>query len=287
MKPSEAYIDTKSEYFIYSPSAAMKEVFFYPISLGYYFYLPGYSLYRNSFNSYLLMYIMEGECDLTLNGRPMHAVKGNFILLDCYQVHSYCSSTGWEAMWIHFDGPLAKKYYDIITSRLGNVFSVLDNERSLSVIREIADIYRVFSKKEVMKEALLDKYIHNILTDFLLYEPSENNVVKMSLQIQKCMAHMVEHFQDPISNEELAKIALVSPYYFIRIFKKETGATPHEYINNLRMANAKSLLRRTSLPIKDICFQSGFQSVSVFCVAFKKSEGITPTEFRMRRGIID
>lgn len=93
-------------------------------------------------------------------------------------------------------------------------------------------------------------------------------------------SYINEHFADNITVEELAERAMISPYYFIRIFKNETGFTPHEYIVSVRINTAKYLLKNTRLTIKNIGFQTGFSCENVFCSAFKKHVGITPAAFR-------
>ena len=78
----------------------------------------------------------------------------------------------------------------------------------------------------------------------------------------------------------LAEQAGLSQYHFIRTFKKETGFTPHEYLVNTRLATARYLLKNTRLPVKDICFNTGFSCESVFCSAFKQHQGMTPAQYR-------
>ena len=89
---------------------------------GLFSYEPGYRLVRESFDSFLLMYIRKGELDLSFEGKKTHAASGSFILLDCYKKHGYSSATGCECLWCHFDGPVARAYYTCVTSRIGNVF---------------------------------------------------------------------------------------------------------------------------------------------------------------------
>ena len=89
-----------------------------------------------------------------------------------------------------------------------------------------------------------------------------------------------EHFHEDISVDQLASLSGLSRYYFIRVFRQETGYTPHEYLVNRRMATARYLLKYSSLSSKEICFQSGFSGESVFCSAFRKQHGMTPQQYR-------
>ena len=68
--------------------------------------------------------------------------------------------------------------------------------------------------------------------------------------------------------------------YFSRLFKKETGYSPHEYVIQARVNAAKYFLQSARLSQKDICYSCGFSSESSFCTTFKKATGLTPSQYR-------
>lgn len=277
MKSCEQFVASQSEYFIYSPSVTAKHTFFYPIVTGLFFYESGYRLHRNSYDSFLLMYIRSGNLTVNYQDKEETVSAGSFILLDCYEPHGYYTDSGWECLWVHFDGPMARSYYSLVTSHLGNIFTLTD---PLPAVFKMQQIYETFKNGTQIREVLLSKQLSDILTTFLLFNPVQASVYNHSEAIEESMAYINEHFADNITVEELAEHAMISPYYFIRIFKNETGFTPHEYIVSVRINTAKYLLKNTRLTIKNIGFQTGFSCESVFCSAFKKHVGITPAAFR-------
>ncbi|MCM1026452.1 MAG: AraC family transcriptional regulator [Roseburia sp.] len=277
MKSLEKYVDPKSDYFIHSPSAKIAETFLYPICLGHYFYLPGYRQHRLSFDSFLLMYVFEGTLTLEFENRKQVVAKNHFILLDCYQEHCYSSEVGWEAIWIHFDGPPARKMYQMTVDKLGNVFSLSD---PLPLLNRMAYVYQPFARQEDIWEVLIAKYLNDILTEFIIYTPQQIKIVQRIAAVENCKVYIQNHLEEDLKIDELAKQAFMSTYYFIRVFKNETGMSPHEYIINTRIHLAKMLLLETTLPVGDICYKSGFSSESAFCAAFKKNVGVTPTLYR-------
>ena len=103
---------------------------------------------------------------------------------------------------------------------------------------------------------------------------------KTQIGISEAISHINKYFYKSITLQELADIAALSPYYFSRIFARETGMTPHKYLISTRMANAKFLLKTSQMSVKEIAIRSGFSDESGFCTAFKKQEGMTPKEYR-------
>lgn len=277
MKHADEFISPQSEYFIYTPSKQAREMFLYPLQCGLFYYLPGYSLVRNSFDSFLLLYVRRGELILDIEGRTRRIKEGGFMLLDCYNLHAYSTSKGCDCLWCHFDGITARAYYRSIVTKLDNAISIPD---PYPILRKLSAIYDVFSTGSPVREPLLSKYLTDILTEFLLYSPADFHPHNYTVMAEEIISYINNHFSENIRVEDLASRAGMSQFHFIRTFKKETGFTPHEYIANTRMATAKYLLKNTKSPIKDICFATGFSSESVFCGAFKRHQGITPAQYR-------
>ena len=83
-----------------------------------------------------------------------------------------------------------------------------------------------------------------------------------------------------ISLNLLAEEFHLSPQYISQLFKNEIGVNFLTYLTSLRMERAKKLLLSTALPMSEVAEQSGYGDYRVFTKAFKKSEGITPSQYR-------
>jgi AraC family transcriptional regulator len=89
------------------------------------------------------------------------------------------------------------------------------------------------------------------------------------------------HWQENLTLEQIAAHVLMSPFHFQRIFKKETGETPKEYLTRLRIEGAVHLLRAfPEMSVYEVVMDSGFSSQSVFARAFHQKFGMSATEFR-------
>lgn len=81
MKSYEELVDGKSEYFVSLPSLNAREMFFYPLYTGHFYYKKGYLLHRDSYDSFLLMYVKQGAMLVTANRQPIpHRKEALFFL---------------------------------------------------------------------------------------------------------------------------------------------------------------------------------------------------------------
>jgi AraC-like DNA-binding protein len=80
--------------------------------------------------------------------------------------------------------------------------------------------------------------------------------------------------------DDMARAAGLSRAHFSREFRAAFGESPHNYLLTRRMERAAALLRNTDRSVADICFSVGLQSVGSFTTTFKRTYGVTPTEYR-------
>lgn len=102
--------------------------------------------------------------------------------------------------------------------------------------------------------------------------------------MEKAKDYIRQNFQKDLTLDEVSKIVDISPYYFSKLFKQETGENFIEYLTKIRMKNAEKLLLAPSYSIKEICVMSGYGDPNYFSRIFKKYEGVTPSEYRERLG---
>lgn len=86
------------------------------------------------------------------------------------------------------------------------------------------------------------------------------------------------HYDEDVTIDHLSKVAAFSPYHLIRVFRRETGLTPHQYLMQQRLIRAQVLLR-AGVPIRDVAVQTGFTDQSHLTRRFKQMVGVTPGQF--------
>ncbi|MFD1134425.1 AraC family transcriptional regulator [Paenibacillus urinalis] len=95
---------------------------------------------------------------------------------------------------------------------------------------------------------------------------------------------ILSHCHEPLSLEQMASQANCSPSHFSRQFHRLIGKTPIEYLTECRILKSKALLVSSNMTVKHIAEYSGFSNSTYFIQCFRRSEGMTPEQFRILRG---
>lgn len=98
--------------------------------------------------------------------------------------------------------------------------------------------------------------------------------------VERAITTMRANLGEPLTIEDLARSAMFSKFHFCRIFRQATGTSPARFLSALRLAEAKRLLRTTSMTVTRICHQVGYSSVGTFSTQFNLRVGTTPNSYR-------
>lgn len=103
-----------------------------------------------------------------------------------------------------------------------------------------------------------------------------------SKAVDQAKCYIDIHYNKDISLDDVSQNVDISPYYFSRVFKEETGMKFIEYLTKVRIEKAKELLNEEQYSIKEVCIEAGYSDPNYFSRIFKKWVGTTPTEYRER-----
>ncbi|MEW9702786.1 helix-turn-helix transcriptional regulator [Paenibacillus sp. SI8] len=99
---------------------------------------------------------------------------------------------------------------------------------------------------------------------------------------EKAASYLRQHYRRAVTAKELGESVNFHPVYIARCMQKEYGCSPTEYVNKIRIQQAKLLLLQTDLPIARIAEEVGFEQPAYFATCFTKLEGISPRQYRQR-----
>jgi AraC family transcriptional regulator len=125
-----------------------------------------------------------------------------------------------------------------------------------------------------------------VLAHELIRSHSGNSVAAVlrgglaSWQKKKVTDYVEEHLSETISLRQLAGVAQLSPYHFARAFKQSFGTPPHHYHMSRRIERAKAILEGPARTVTEVGVMLGFSETSSFTASFRRSVGVTPTNYR-------
>ncbi len=138
--------------------------------------------------------------------------------------------------------------------------------------------------REIVLGALVDQVVVHLLRNYSNIRRSEqlelSRVGLIDRRIRRSVELMHAQLEQDLSLKEIAAASCLSPFHFVRVFKKLTGTTPHAYLASIRTSHAQLLLAEPSLSVTEISSRVGYSSPSHFTKAFRQATGLTPRAFR-------
>lgn len=264
-----------SHYYFFTPSENARQYLYYLIWAGHYFCQAGYDIRRDTFPYLLIVYVRRGHMILDYENQH-HVVKaGEVFLIDCQLPHHYCSTEGLEFMYFHFDGVNSHEWSrQLIQQNGGPVFRTTHNKKIEKLIYET--VTRLLNN-----QTITEPECSNIIYTAICGLAYQNDLpVAESSPASEAIRYIRNHADCQLTLAEIASHVNLSPFYFARLFKEETGYAPLEYAIKIRMEMAKTLLKTTTDSIEKIAFIIGYGSSTSFSNAFSQHVGISPREFR-------
>ena len=238
-------------------------------------------------NDYQLLYIAAGKGEFYFKGskEPTIVTKGNMILFRPGepQVYYYYAVDKTEVYWVHFTGWKVEEYlerYELPHDE--NVFYT-------GVSPDYPWIYnqmiRELQLQRVNHEDMISLYMHHIFITINRYIKERRETKNDTINdIERAAHYFKDNYNKQISIEQYAAEHLMSVNWFIHSFKSVMKMSPMQYIISLRIAMAKGYLENSTKNIAEISNEVGYENALYFSRLFRKYTGMTPTEYRKKRG---
>ena len=163
-------------------------------------------------------------------------------------------------------------------------FSILGHFESLEISGCLRNILREMEQKnpgyEDVCQAYMEILIIRLMRNIALSVPAEPHVISGNRQCAAVRRYIDIHFKESLTLEQLAAEAHMNKYYLSHLFKREYGFSPINYMISRRIEESKYLLSETDLSMSQIAQLLGFSSLSYFSQVFRKTQGVSPMEFR-------
>lgn len=233
---------------------------------------------------------------MIIAGEGFNCSPGNIIIIPPDTIHCTIADTEIDRWCLHFDWEPGKavpyipyEYSDRLNFFMPEKCNLTPEwvPCPLPLIRTAPD-YQIFFEllrelfacgDESLETGIRQKGIFLQILSLCLIETSEPKSY-MSPVLLKAKEYIDMNFRNPELNvSKVARKSSVTVNHICRIFKKELGISPLEYINSLRLRNAAELLAGSSLNIAQIALETGFRDSNYFSRLFKKKNGVSPSSF--------
>lgn len=243
---------------------------------------------------YEIDYYLSGSRTMNINGKEFCVEKGSIVIRRPGEVvFSYGDSYDCYILSLDFSGEIDIPEGKYIRQRTGDAQKKFENpimDMLPAIIKPTHDVdyIRIFEKlcrnsypNPICKSAqmrLVSELMYVLAADSIRQSDLSINSAKSAVDI--ATEYIQENFRRKITLQKLSELTNLSPNYFARIFKAETGVTPTEYLIRIRFENARILLGETDYPIKTVASLCGFSDESFFTFSFRKRFSKTPLEYR-------
>ena len=123
------------------------------------------------------------------------------------------------------------------------------------------------------------KLIHAMVDVLKIYCREHQLIASPKSRISRVLLYIADHIEEKLTVEELSRLAGYNVQYFVRLFKRDIGCSPYQYIISYRLKEAKKMLR-TDASITEIAKKTGYNDIKSFSRSFKKKFGVSPSVFR-------
>ncbi len=239
-------------------------------------------------NQYILIYCTSGEGWYTIQNQTYTVTANHFFIIPALSPHQYGASQQdpWSIYWIHFAGTMAAAYTHFVYQDSPvsvPLLATTNLARSQKFYELLAYIEMSYNEDNIVYANI---GLGHYLTSFCktVYHPQQKEQHDPT-PISKVIAYMKEHIALTLTLEDLAQVAGMSPSYFSLIFKEKIQSTPIHFFTFLKMQQACQLLENTTLRIKEVAYQLGYQDPYHFSRVFTNIMGLSPRSFRQKKVI--
>lgn len=248
-----------------------------------------------------LYYVMSGEAKIHIHHDTIQLRPECMYFIPSFVKHSYECTGDFTHYYIHIyenpqsdylflqnwtfpqqvqGGSLEKALFEKLCSQNPNMQLAHSDPSTYDNNLTLAHNVLLNKQRPLYNKMLSRGIIYQLLAPFF-YEARPKFMVGDD-RVVKIIDYIHNHLNQRLSVEELAGYLCVSAGYFTRLFKKEIGVVPMQYISERKVEKAQLWLMAANLPIKEIAMRLGYDDASYFNRVFKRTTGITPADYRKR-----
>lgn len=247
--------------------------------------MDGFSYDRHAHEEHAFGVTLAGRQDFFSGGAFHRSPPGNIIQFNPGEVHDGCSGGDEPLNYVmlyvhprHLEPLIADAAgLDAATDfRVGE--TLLDDPTLRQAILELTRLISHHVGSQIEQEYLLYRIASRVTQRAGRFQPDEV-ARKADVLLRRARDFIQAHSADDLSLEDISHAANLSKYHFLRLFRRQFGITPHQYVLNCRINAARNALD-AGASLNDVVYRFGFSDLSHFNRRFKRIYGMTPRQYQ-------
>jgi len=231
-----------------------------------------------------LFYVVDGKGEFNIQGQRFPVKANDFVIINPQVEHTELSSPDEPLEYIVL-GIRGLSFSNLTpVSEGGHPFSFFNlRDEQKDILRYLNAMVQEATSQQMSYELVCHNLLEILLIKILRHQHFDLEVGKQSKATKDIsfIKHYLEtYYHESIQLEDLASMTHLSRFYISHSFKKEIGMSPMEYLIDIRIKESKILLRTTNYSISQVADIVGFTTPTYFSKQFRKSTGISPTDYR-------
>lgn len=271
----------QSSRILYTPSPFARSSLLHLQEVGSLTAIKPHTSNREKLQSYLCFVVEDGEGELVYEGKKYELRSGDVVFVDCRRAYSHSTDKNlWSLRWCHFYGTAMPSVFEKYKERGGK--PAFHAEKPQAFADLLLGLYTLAASADHIRDMRINEKLGTLLTLLMeqSWHPEEGAHSKKRVELEKVRAFLDDHFTNKITLEELSAQFFINKYYLTRIFKETYGLTISHYVLTKRITRAKQLIRFSGMTMDEIAETVGMNDANYFSRAFRKVEGISPTEYQ-------
>ena len=231
--------------------------------------------------NYIIHYILEGKGTYQVGERKYQLSAGQGFLIEPETLTYYQADPEepWSYLWVGVGGTEAEKHIkDIGLNNRQLIFQYEHGERLKEIVLAMLKHTKVTVANLYYLQGRLYDFFSALTEDEVI--DSCVDISKESAYIQEAVTFIRNRYSEGLSVADIAKHMNVNRSYLYTLFKENLGMSPKDFLTKFQISQAREQLTITDLSIEEVAEACGYHSCLVFSKAFKKGNGVTPTQYR-------
>ena len=241
-----------------------------------------------------LFYVLEGKSEIKTKDKTYTMNKGDMLVINSGHPYEQYIEGEMKYLAVNFDYTFNFRNRPIPIPPSEGKADVLENVKftdtpmlnsylyrsnMFSLQKKLMKMIEEYTKKLPYSELVCSSLMESVLAE-IVRDSMEASDKGKKLNIEEIILYIQEHYKENLTNKDLSEIFHFHPNYISEVFRKSLGKSLHQYIMEVRISKAISMLESGKMSIAEIASETGFYDSCYFSRYFKKITGVSPKVYK-------